>query len=84
MNNQANSFEILAGIRTRARKAGMSDDKIASYLADATSGDRDHLEDTVIKMACELENMSICEHNFIINPQSRYKRCAKCDTIKKD
>lgn len=79
-----NSFQLLAIARTQARRAGMSADKIASYLADATSGDRDHLEDTCIKWACELEEMSICAHNFIINPQSRYKRCAKCGTNKKD
>ena len=43
MNNQANSFELLALFNREARKAGFSDEWVKAKIKEATASDRDNL-----------------------------------------
>ena len=55
-NNMENSFTLLAQYRKQARKAGVSAEQIDKVLKDATSGDREHLEEVLFEAITEIEN----------------------------
>ena len=44
-----NAFAILGLVRRELRRAGVSEDDCAAFTAEATSGDYDHLLQTVMK-----------------------------------
>ena len=50
-----NSFVMLGQFRKQARHAGMAQTKIDAYLKDATSGNRDHLEEVLFEALSEIE-----------------------------
>ena len=50
-----NSFVMLGQFQRQARRAGMPKDKIASYIKNATSGDREHLEEVLFTALSEIE-----------------------------
>ena len=51
-----NSFTLLGQYQRQARKAGVSKERIAQVLKDATSGDREHLEEVLFVALSEIEN----------------------------
>ncbi|GAA0306618.1 hypothetical protein [Rhodovulum strictum] len=44
-----NAFAILGRCREAARDAGLSDDEIAAFMAEAMAGDYDHLLQTAMR-----------------------------------
>jgi transcriptional/translational regulatory protein YebC/TACO1 len=50
-----NSFALLGQFRRQARKTKMPQEKIDAYLKDATSGDREHLEEVLFEALTEIE-----------------------------
>lgn len=44
-----NAFAILGRVRTALRQAGVPDDEIKEFMAEATAGDYDHLLATCMK-----------------------------------
>ena len=44
-----NAFAVLGRCREAARDAGLSDDKIAAFMKEATAGDYDHLVQTAMR-----------------------------------
>ena len=46
---------MLSQFSKQARRAGMSKEKIDAYIKDATSGDRDHLEEVLFQGLAEIE-----------------------------
>ena len=44
-----NAFAILGRCRAAARDAGLSDDEIAAFMAEAMAGDYDHLLQTAMR-----------------------------------
>lgn len=50
-----NSFVLLGQFQKQARRAGMPKAKIDAYIKDATSGDREHLEEVLFQGLSEIE-----------------------------
>jgi transcriptional/translational regulatory protein YebC/TACO1 len=50
-----NSFMLLGQFSKQARRAGMAKEKIDAYIKDATSGDREHLEEVLYEALSEIE-----------------------------
>ena len=50
-----NSFVMLGQFQKQARRAGMPTEKIQAYIKDATSGDREHLEEVLFTALSEIE-----------------------------
>ena len=44
-----NAFVVLGHCRSAAQEAGLSDDEIATFMAEATAGDYDHLLQTAMR-----------------------------------
>lgn len=44
-----NAFAVLGRCREAAQKAGLSDDEIAAFMAEAMAGDYDHLLQTAMR-----------------------------------
>jgi len=49
VGEDGNAFAILARAHRAARRAGMSEDQWKAIMAEATSGDYDHLLQTMLK-----------------------------------
>lgn len=47
--HDGNAFAILGRCRAAARNAGLSDDEIATFMAEAMAGDYDHLLQTAMR-----------------------------------
>ncbi|WP_296761901.1 hypothetical protein [Sediminimonas sp.] len=47
--NDGNAFTVLGRCRQTAKAAGLSDDEIAAFMAEATAGDYDHLLQTAMR-----------------------------------
>lgn len=54
-NKMENSFVLLAQYSKQARSAGVTREKIAEVFRDATSGDREHLEEVLFEALAEIE-----------------------------
>ncbi len=50
-----NSFTLLGQYRKQAKRAGISAVRIAEVLKEATSGDREHLEEVLFEALSEIE-----------------------------
>lgn len=49
VGHDGNAFAILAYVRQALRKAKVSQERIETFMTEATSGDYDHLLQTVLK-----------------------------------
>ncbi len=49
VGRDGNAFALIARVRAALQKAGAPRDDIAAFVADATSGDYDHLLQTCMK-----------------------------------
>lgn len=47
-NSDGNAFALIGGWKRAARREGWSEDEIETVIADAMSGDYDHLVQTII------------------------------------
>jgi hypothetical protein len=56
---QENSFVMLGQLRKQMKSKNWTSAEIEKVLNDATSGDRDHLEDVVYQTLTKLENENI-------------------------
>ena len=52
-----NSFVLLGQFRKQAKRAGWNEVKIKQVLDNATSGDREHLEEVLFEALSELEEL---------------------------
>lgn len=48
LGEDGNAFAILGTVRRALRRAGVSEEERAAFMAEATSGDYDHLLQTVM------------------------------------
>ena len=49
IGHDGNAFTVLGRCRKTARDAGLSEDEIANFTAEATAGDYDHLLQTAMR-----------------------------------
>ena len=49
VGQDGNAFAVLGACRRAAKDAGWSDDRIETFVTDATAGDYDHLLGTAMK-----------------------------------
>ena len=49
IGHDGNAFTVIGRCCKAARKAGLSEDEIATFMAEATAGDYDHLLQTAMR-----------------------------------
>lgn len=62
IGEDGNAFAIIARARRAAQRAGVPGDEVAAFSTEATSGDYDHLLQTVMRWFDTLGDPDLCDY----------------------